>query len=142
MATTQQENNTGAQPSTSREEDQKPEKLGFDPIFPVTDMRRSIQHYESLGFEVRSYDGEYAFATLPGHGTVHLSLQSEATYDPKVSAAAAYLYVEDAGRVCEKWRGAGVGETREPADTEYGLREGAHLDLDNNLIRFGSRMAG
>lgn len=26
-----------------------------------------------------------------------------------------------------------------PVETEYGLREGAHVDLDGNLLRFGSR---
>jgi hypothetical protein len=29
-----------------------------------------------------------------------------------------------------------------PTDTDYGLREGAHIDPDNNLIRFGSPLAG
>jgi MerR family mercuric resistance operon transcriptional regulator len=30
------------------------------------------------------------------------------------------------------------GQFFEPHDTEYGLREGAHVDRDGNLIRFGS----
>lgn len=115
-------------------------KHGFDPIFPITDMGRSIRHYEALGFEVQRYDEEYAFATLPVHGCIHLALQKE-HYDPKVSAAAAYLHVEDADELASKWRaGCPHGDTRDPVNTDYGLREGAHLDPDNNLIRFGSRM--
>jgi hypothetical protein len=38
-----------------------------------------------------------------------------------------------------EWSGAGIdGHFHEPRDTTYGLREGACLDRDANLIRFGS----
>lgn len=34
-----------------------------------------------------------------------------------------------------------MGRTVAPADTDYGLREGAHVDPDNNLLRFGADIA-
>lgn len=116
-----------------------PGERGFDPIFPITDMQRSLRHYEALGFETKAYDGEYAFATLPGHGCIHLAVQHE--HDPKVNAAATYLHVDDADELTIRWRrGCPEGDTRDPVDTDYGLREGAHVDPDNNLIRFGSKL--
>jgi uncharacterized glyoxalase superfamily protein PhnB len=52
-----------------------------------------------------------------------------------------YLYVEDADALYAEWRAAGVqGQFFEPHDTEYGLREGAHIDRDGNLLKFGSRL--
>jgi hypothetical protein len=45
------------------------------------------------------------------------------------------------GEIVKRWRSAGVsGQFFEPRDTDYGLREGAHVDRDGNLIRFGSRL--
>lgn len=120
-------------------EDEDLPKLGFDPILPVTDMQRSLVHYRSLGFKPQGYDNEHGFATLPGLGCIHLTLQSD--HDRKINAHATYLYVEDAGALAAKWkRECPGGDTREVVDTEYGLREGAHLDPDNCLIRFGSKM--
>lgn len=111
----------------------------FDPIFPITNMDRSLRHYTTLGFEPEAYDNQYAFVTLPGIGCIHFTLQSD--HDPKINAAATYLYVDDADALAAKWRrDCPQGDTREPVDTDYGLREGAHLDPDNNLIRFGSEM--
>jgi hypothetical protein len=41
--------------------------------------------------------------------------------------------------VGERW--AGVERTGAPVDTDYGLREGWHIDPDGNLLRFGSPLA-
>jgi hypothetical protein len=35
----------------------------------------------------------------------------------------------------------GRGPVRDPQDTEYGLRAGAYVDPDGNLLRFGSPLA-
>jgi DNA-binding MarR family transcriptional regulator len=110
------------------------------PIFPVRDLARALAHYASLGFQVSAYqDGdEYGFAERDG-ASLHLSHQAD--LDPAVGASAAYLYVADADALAREWAQPRVGgRTRGPCDTPYGLREGAHLDPDNNLIRFGSPM--
>jgi DNA-binding MarR family transcriptional regulator len=110
------------------------------PIFPVRDLARALAHYTSLGFQVSSYqDGdEYGFAERDG-AALHLSHQVD--LDPAVGASAAYLYVADADALAREWARPRVGgRTRAPRDTSYGLREGAHVDPDNNLIRFASPM--
>jgi hypothetical protein len=59
--------------------------------------------------------------------------------DPSMTTSACYLYVSDANALYETWRAAGVGgRLQPPADTEYGLREFAHVDPDGNLLRIGS----
>ena len=44
--------------------------------------------------------------------------------------------VPDADALAARW--AGTGRTTAPVNTGYGLREGAHVDPDGNLLRFGS----
>lgn len=62
--------------------------------------------------------------------------------DPMLTTSAIYFYVNDADALFAEWRASGVsGQFHEPQNTEYGLREGAHVDLDGNLLRFGSPVA-
>jgi uncharacterized glyoxalase superfamily protein PhnB len=51
--------------------------------------------------------------------------------------ASAYLFVDDADAVAARWEAAGV-EVHRPQDTEWGQHEGAVVDPDGNVIRFGS----
>lgn len=104
-------------------------------VLPVTDVERSIEHYRALGFEVTKLTPEYGAAERGGVA-LHLSLMPE--LDPLSGAGCVYLYVDDADRLAREWADAGVGRTVAPVDTDYGLREGAHLDPDNNLLRFGA----
>jgi hypothetical protein len=106
------------------------------PIVPVPDVARAAEHYRRLGFDVDLYgDGtEYAFARRGGV-ELHLSIQTD--HDRLTTAGALYVWVSDADALADEWRGAG-GRLVDPADTPYGLREGAHIDPDGNLIRFGS----
>jgi hypothetical protein len=47
-----------------------------------------------------------------------------------------YVYVEDADLLYAEWRTSGVsGQFFKPHDTPYGLRKGAHVDRDGNLLR-------
>lgn len=111
------------------------------PVLPVADMAASVEHYRKLGFEVRAYDGPaaYAFAT---RDDVEVHLAEVGDLDPKKNTSAVYLYVDDADALYASWRRAEVGgRLIAPTDTDYGLREGAHLDLDHNLLRFGSDIA-
>jgi len=110
------------------------------PVLPVADLARAIGHYEALGFEVTSYDGgaDYAYAN---RGDVHLHLVGHHGLDPLVNTSAVYLYVSDADVLYAQWRMAGLdGRLIAPTNTPYGLREGAHVDPDGNLIRFGSAL--
>lgn len=108
------------------------------PVFPVRDLAQAIDHYRQLGFSVREYEGEdaYAFAERAG---IELHLTQVDGLKPRKNMSAVYLYVDDADALYEEWNALDVeGRIVEPRDTSYGLREGAILDRDANLIRFGS----
>lgn len=103
------------------------------PIFAVRDLAAAMEHYQRLGFAVRAYlGGGYGFASW--HGIeIHLGVVPDD--DRRISAA--YLFVDDADDLAAAWRLAGV-EAHSPQDTEWGQHEGAVVDPDGNVIRFGS----
>lgn len=108
------------------------------PVFPVADVTRALQHYEALGFEVHAYEGPAAYGYAV-RGEVQLHVARVNDLDPKTNTSAAYLYVEDADSLFMEWRAADAGgRLVAPQDTDYGIREGAHIDEDGNLLRFGS----
>ncbi len=113
--------------------------LRFAPIFPVADMRRAVEHYTKLGFALDPYeDGtEYAFAERDG---VQLHLSYTPGHDPTTGAACVYLYVADAAALADEWREIDSGRTSPTRDMEYRIREAVHVDPDNNMIKFGSRL--
>lgn len=59
-------------------------------------------------------------------------------HDARTTAGAAYVRVDDADALAAAWATVPGGRTVPPVDTDYGLREGAHVDPDGNLLRFGS----
>jgi catechol 2,3-dioxygenase-like lactoylglutathione lyase family enzyme len=105
------------------------------PGFPVKDVRASLEYYARLGFVTREYvGGDYGYATRDGV-EIHLGLAPPRLGEsPKHSA---YVWVDDADELAEEWRAAGA-EVHGPEDTEWGQHEGAHVDPDGNVIRFGS----
>jgi catechol 2,3-dioxygenase-like lactoylglutathione lyase family enzyme len=104
------------------------------PIFPVRDLRAALAHYQRLGFATREYQGGgYGYATLDGV-EIHLGV----VHDVRARASA-YLFVEDADELARAWRSVGA-EISPPEDTPWGQHEGAHVDPDGNVIRFGSPM--
>ncbi len=114
----------------------------FSPIFPVSDLGAALVHYTALGFKTVAYpDGDdYGFANRDGIG-LHLLVDHHHENEPSHHRAAAYLYVHDADALYEEWSRPGIGgETLPVCSTPYKLREGAHVDPDGNLIRFGSPM--
>jgi predicted enzyme related to lactoylglutathione lyase len=105
----------------------------FAPIFPVRDLDVALDHYERLGFAVRKYPGGgYGFATRNGV-ELHLGVVPEADHH----AGSAYLFVDDADTLAAQWRAAGA-QVHDPQDTDWGRHEGAVVDPDGNVIRFGS----
>lgn len=110
----------------------------LSPVFPVRDLNLALDHYAKLGFMVRRYEGSdpYAFAERDG---IEIHLAQVEDLVPSRNMSAVYLYVDDADALFAEWSEAGVeGRLVAPTDTSYGLREGAALDRDANLIRFGS----
>ena len=115
--------------------------MGFTrmaPVFPVRDLEQAVEHYRKLGFAVRHFEGSEAYAFAERDG-LELHLARVDDLKPKRNMSAVYLYVDDADDLYREWSSAGIdGRVVEPSDTSYGLREGACLDRDANLIRFGS----
>ncbi len=107
---------------------------GFEPIFEVADMTRSVAWFERAGFEVSFHDDTYAFAHRGRDLTIHLAHD---TAGEPAGHGALYIHCQDADRVAEEWRRAGL-DVDGPRDEDHGRREGSVTDPDGNLIRFGS----
>jgi len=105
------------------------------PIFAVRDLDEAMAHYQRLGFTVRAYSGGgYGFAARDG---IEIHLGVVPADDPRTGSA--YLFVDDADDLAAVWSAAGVA-VHPPQDTEWGQHEGAVVDPDGNVIRFGSPM--
>lgn len=108
------------------------------PVLPVRNVDTAIAHYEMLGFSCTSYGGDAAYGYAQ-RGDIEFHLAQVGGLDPAMNSSAVYLYVDDATALYAEWRAAGVaGRLIVPEDTDYGLSEGAHVDPDGNLLRFGS----
>jgi catechol 2,3-dioxygenase-like lactoylglutathione lyase family enzyme len=111
-------------------------------ILPVRDLAGALDRYSRMGFRTSPYQGpeEYGFADRDG---ASLHLAQSTFHDPRTSSVMVYLYVSDADALHEEWTTAGIeGRHHAPKDTPYGLREGAYVDPDGNLLRYGSWLPG
>ena len=106
----------------------------FEPIFKVANVARSVAWFEGAGFEMSLHDDTYAFAHRDRDLTIHLA-QAGANEPP--GQGALYIHCQDADRVAEEWRQAGIAVDG-PRDEDYGKREGSVTDPDGNVLRFGS----
>lgn len=108
------------------------------PVLPVRDLAAALDRYRRLGFVVREYEGDAAYAFADRDGvSLHLSEWNE--LDPHRSGVVVYHYVSDADAVHAQWTASGVdGRFGEPTDTEYGMREFGYVDPDGTLHRVGS----
>lgn len=105
----------------------------MEPTFRVADVDRAVRHYQRLGFDTEYHDATYAFALRDGV-TIHLA---HIDAPDQAHPATIFLHVTDVDQLAADWRKAGVAVDG-PENQDYGLREGSHVDLDGNLIRFGS----
>jgi uncharacterized protein len=107
-------------------------------------MARTAEHYRRLGFTFATpgsgtvTDAGFAIATRDGI-ELHFALKRE--HDPATTATWVYIGVEDADQISAEFDAAGAGQGRVPRDTDYKMRELAHIDPDGNLLLFGSPMA-
>jgi catechol 2,3-dioxygenase-like lactoylglutathione lyase family enzyme len=107
---------------------------GFNPIFKVADVSRSVAWFGRAGFETPHRTESFAFVHREKDLTIHLS---RAQGDDRPGQSALYLHCQEADRVADDWRGAGI-EVEGPRDEDDGRREGSVTDPDGNTIRFGS----
>jgi hypothetical protein len=112
------------------------------PVLPTGDLAAALVRFERLGFDVSAY-GDGDFYGYARRDTVYLHVSCVDDLDPATSMVSVYLYVSDADALHEQWSESGVeGRFHEPSDTDYGLREGAYIDPDGNLLRYGSWLPG
>lgn len=117
--------------------------LSVAPGMPSTDMARTVEHYGRLGFEFGAVGGVEAaqaqFAIGEREGVaLHFAVKPE--HDPKRTATWVYVSVESADGMAAELEAAGMAQGRAAHDTDYGMREVAHIDPDGNLVLFGSPM--
>jgi len=108
------------------------------PVFVTTDLGRALALYARLGFAVQAYDAgdHYGYACRDG---LEIHLARVDAVDRSTNTCCTYVWVDDASALHEEWAAAVVeGRLHAPVKTEYGLDEGAYVDPDGNLIRFGS----
>jgi uncharacterized protein len=112
------------------------------PGLPTTDMARTIEHYQRLGFTFSAPGpatppAEAGFAIGEREGVaLHFALKPD--HDPSRTATWVYISVEDADELSAELDASGAGQGRTPRDTDYKMRELAHIDPDGNLLLFGS----
>ncbi|WP_109527688.1 MULTISPECIES: bleomycin resistance protein [Nocardia] len=130
------------------------------PILPSRDIAATLEFYSRLGFETEAYGTEYGFVQ---RDAIELHYAHTPDHDPWVAAGAAFVAVDDVDHVRAEFVAAGVWATdsQDPpcTDTElhrrwdageglarvtpvedkpWGIEEFALMDIDNNLLRFGS----
>jgi uncharacterized protein len=118
--------------------------LSVAPGMPTTDLARTVEHYRRLGFTFSVpgapslAEADFAIAERDGI-ELHFAVQPD--HDPSRTATWVYIGVEDADVMSEELNAAGAGQGRPVRDTEYRMRELAHIDPDGNLLLFGSPLA-
>src|SRR5262245_533700 len=114
------------------------------PGIPTTDMARTIEHYQRLGFTFSAPGSagpaaEAGFAIGERDGVqLHFALKPD--HDPSRTATWIYIYVEDADELSAELDASGAGQGRSARTTDSMMREVAHIDPDGNLLLFGSRL--
>ncbi len=106
-------------------------------IFPVADMDGALSFYRSLGFDVESFDGGYAWVRHRGEEILHLALVAELR--PADNHAAGYFHVQDVDEWHDAWSAAGV-EVGPLIDHPWQMREFAMTDPSGNLLRVGQNL--
>jgi len=106
-------------------------------VFPVVDIDAATGFYRSLGFEVESYDGGYAWVSHRGGEVLHLALTPELT--PADNRAAGYFHVQDAADWHSSWSAAGV-DVGELIDQPWEMREFVITDPSGNRLRIGQNL--
>jgi catechol 2,3-dioxygenase-like lactoylglutathione lyase family enzyme len=101
---------------------------------PTTDVARTVQFYQALGFSVDVH-GDFV---MTKRDDVELFLSLNPDHDPGRTAACVYLRVDDADALHKLWRAEGIEGLRPLRDTDYRMREFAITDPDNNMMLCGS----
>ena len=112
--------------------------IAVAPIMPTTDIARTRQNEERLGFTADAI-GNFILMTKRDDIALFFSLNPE--HDPERTVSCIYVRVADANALHAHWRAADIPGLRELRNTEYHMREFACIDPDGNMLLFGSRLS-
>ncbi len=111
------------------------------PVLQVADVKRSVAFYcGTLGFFAHQLWGDGPDFCIVQRGKVTIALDRTRAAGAAVPVNqwwAAYVYVEDADKLCDEFRAKGAEIVRGPENMEYGLRDFDVRDPDGHLIAFG-----
>lgn len=129
---------TKEEPMTTSAETQLSSWLHVMPRIPVSDMDRSIAHYqEALGFRLawRTTTGDLAaLATASG---IELLLLVPWQGDGPPPSQSMYVYVEDPDALCAEYAEAGANIVEPVASRSYGMRDFGVQDPDGHRFTLG-----
>ncbi len=108
--------------------------LDVTPTLPVRDMAEAIAFYESAGFDVRAYDGGFAFVQYAGASVFDLDLHQQ--IDPARNGAGCYIIVADPDRWSDALSASGLPVSA-VEDKPWGMREFTLTDPSGNSLRIG-----
>src|SRR6202044_2835272 len=102
----------------------------------------TVEHYQRLGFGFSApgsaappAEASFAIGERDG-GSLHFALKPG--HHPSPTPTWVYISVEAAGELSAEFDASGAGQGRSPRDTDYKMRELAHIDPDGNMLLFGS----
>jgi catechol 2,3-dioxygenase-like lactoylglutathione lyase family enzyme len=104
------------------------------PTLPVRDLDQAVAFYESAGFDVRVYDGGFAFVEYDDESVFDLDLCPQIT--PKTNGAGCYIIVPDVDDWHTQLSASGLPVTP-VEDQPWGMREFMLTDPNRNNIRIG-----
>ena len=117
------------------------------PTLRATDARALIRFLvDAFGFEETAVYGEgdrvdHAQLSWPPGGGIMLGSANRGDNDPwalRPGGFGCYAVTDDPDKLYERAVAAGAEITREPSDTDYGVREFAARDPEGNLWSFGT----
>ncbi|MCU1501078.1 MAG: Glyoxalase/bleomycin resistance protein/dioxygenase [Ilumatobacteraceae bacterium] len=108
---------------------------GLRRIAPVRNLDVAVAHYHRLGLRRAAVRGPRVSLRHPRRCEIHLGLLPQGVAGTE--AAHAHPWFADADGLARTARTTGV-DVGPPEDTAWEQRESVLIDLDGNLIRFGS----
>ncbi len=112
--------------------------LDVTPTLPVSDMASSKAFFERAGFDVRLYDGGFAFVTAHDQSVFDLDLISD--LDASANHAGCYIITGSADSWHAHMTAAGL-QVSPIEDKPWGMHEFTLTDADGNNIRIGRNLS-
>jgi uncharacterized glyoxalase superfamily protein PhnB len=109
------------------------------PVFAVRDIAASLAYFrDALGFDVAFTWGEPTYYAGVCSGSVTIHLQSAGQAERPPGASSLYIFVANADDAHRELVLRGARIVKAPETYPYGMRDFMVVDLDGNVLSFGS----